>query len=179
MAELAAMGEAEHKKTLLEGIAAGRLLYFKNEQYQLRPQGRIPQRMLVETWQGLGPDGKMDRSVSVMWLEDGPETVNLGGGLGHQPMVEFLDQAWNLPTYLEVAGFELKGRGTLHGMESVIHVSESGSHLERVEMAVDAPLIAQHSSYDIDSNGEHILVSQNTTLDYALLPAGSEPPAVE
>ena len=179
MAELAALGEAEHKRILLGGIAEGRLLYFKNEQYQLRPQGRIPQRMVVETWQGVGPDGKMDRSVSVLWLEDGPETVDHGGGLDQPAMVEFLDQAWNLPKFLESAGFELKGRGALHGMESAIYELKSESSFERIEFALDAPLIAQNSSFEIDPNGDHILVSQNTALDYALLPAGSEPPAVD
>jgi len=140
----------------------------------------LPQRFVSEIWQSVGPDGKVDRSVSRLWYEDGPETLDLGaGGMGYHAPVALLEQAWNLPEFLEAAGFDLKGHGTLCGMESVIYELESESRLERIEIAEDAPLIARHSSYEIDSNGDLVLVSQNAMLDYALLPPGSEPPPVD
>ncbi len=179
VADLTALGEEEHKRTLLEGIAEGRLLYVKSEQYQREPGGDLPQRFVSEIWQGVGPEGKVDRSVSRLWLEDGPETMDMGFGLGHHALAAWLEQVWNLPEFLENAGFELKGGGTLGGMESLIYESRSESLLERIEVATDAPLIAQHSTYEIDTNGEMSLVRQNTMLDYALLPPGSEPPAVD
>lgn len=180
MAELTALGKAEHKRVLLEGIAEGRLLYTKHEQYQREPGGDLPQRFVSEIWQSVGSDGKVDRSVSRPWLEDGPETLDMGaGGMGHHTPVALLEQVWNLPEFLEAAGFELEGHGTLRGMESVIYELESESRLERIEIAADAPLIARHSSYEIDSNGDLVLVSQNAMLDYALLPPGSEPPPAD
>lgn len=177
--ELRALGKAEHKKVLLEGIAEGRLFYSKSEQYQREPGGDLPQRFVSEIWQGVGSDGKVDRSVSRLWYEDGPETLDMGAGMGHHALAAWLEQIWNLPQFLEGAGFELKGQGTLLGMESVIYELESESRLERIEIAEDAPLIARHSSYEIDSNGDLVLVSQNAMLDYALLPPGSEPPPAD
>ena len=177
MAELTALGKEEHKRVLLEGIAEGRLFYSKSEQYQREPGGDLPQRFVSEIWQGVGPDGKVDRSVSRLWLEDGPETLDMGTvGMGYHAPGALLEQVWNLPEFLEAAGFELKGHGTLRGMESVIYELESESRLERIEVAVDAPLIARDSTYEIDANGDLVLVSQNAMLDYALLPLGSEPP---
>lgn len=179
MAELTALGKAEHKRVLLEGIAEGRLLYSKSEQYQREPGGDLPQRFVSELWQGVGPDGKVDRSVSRLWLEDGPETLDMGAGMGHHALAAWLEQVWNLPEFFEGAGIELKGRGTLLGMESLIYELRSDARLQRIEIAADAPLIARHSTYEIDANGDMVLVSQNATLDYALLPLGSEPPPVE
>ena len=86
MTELTALGEAEHRRVLLAGIAEGRLLYSKHEQYQREPGGDLPQ-------------------------------------------------------HIEGAGFERKGRGTLHGMESLIYESRSDARLERIEIAEDAPLV--------------------------------------
>jgi len=177
---LRTLGKAEHKRVLLEGIAEGRLLYSKHEQYQREPGGYLPQRFVSEIWQSVGSDGKVDRTVSRLWLEDGPETLDMGaGGMGNHAPVALLEQAWNLPEFPEAAGFELKGHGTLHGIESVIYELESESRLERIEVAVDAPLIARDSAYEIDANGDLVLVSQNAMLDYALLPPGSEPPPVD
>ena len=177
--ELKALGKSEHKRVLLEGIAEGRLLYSKHEQYQREPGGDLPQRFVSEIWQGVGPDGKFDRSVSRLWYEDGPETMDMVAGMGHHSLAAWLEQVWNLPEFLEVAGFELKGHGTLRGMESVIYELESESRLERIEIAADAPLIARHSTYEIVGNGDLVLVSQNAMLDYALLPPGSEPPTAD
>lgn len=179
MAELTTLGKAEHKRVLLEGITEGRLLYSKSEQYALEPGGDLPQRFVSEVWKSVGPDGKIDRSVSRLWLEDGPETLDMGAGMGHLALTEWLEQVWNLAQFLEAAGFELKGRGTLRGMESLIYESRSDAQLQRIEVAMDAPLIAQDSTYEVDAGGELSLVSQNTTLDYALLPLGSEPPPVD
>lgn len=179
LAELTALGKEEHKRVLLEGIAEGRLFYSKHEQYQLEPGGDLPQRFISEIWQGVGPDGKVDRTVSRLWLEDGPETLDMAASMGHDDMAAWLEQVWNLPQFLEAAGFELKGHGTLHGMESVIYELESESRLERIEVAVDAPLIARDSTYEIDGNGDLVLASQNAMLDYALLPPSSEPPAAD
>ena len=179
MAELTTLGKVEHKRVLLEGIAEGRLLYSKSEQYQREPGGDLPQRFVSELWQGVGPDGKVDRSVSRLWLEVGPETLDMGAGMGHHALVAWLEQVWHLPDFLEGAGFELKGRGTLRGMESLIYESRHDARLERTEVAADAPLIARHSTYEIDANGDLVLVSQNATLDYALLPPGSEPPPAD
>ena len=179
LAELTTLGKAEHKRVLLEGIAEGRLLYSKVEQYQQEPGGDLPQRFVSEIWQGVGPDGKVDRYVSRLWLEDGPETLDMGAGMGHHALTAWLEQVWNLPQFLEGAGFELKGRGTLRGMESLIYESQSDARLERIEIAANAPLIASHSTYEIDANGDPVLVSQNAILDYALLPPGSEPTPVD
>ncbi len=177
--ELRASGKAEHKRVLLEGIAEGRLLYSKSEQYQREPGGDLPQRFVSEIWQGVGPDGKVDRSVSRLWLEDGPETLDMGAGMGHHALAAWREQVWNLPEFLEAASFELKGHGTLRGMESVIYEMESESRLERNEIAADAPLIARDSTYEIDGNGDLVLVSENAVLDYALLAPGSEPPPAD
>lgn len=179
MAELTALGKAEHKRVLLEGIAEGRLLHSKHEQYQREPGGDLPQRFVSEIWQGVGSDGKVDRSVSRLWYEDGPETLDMGAGMGHHALAVLLEQVWNLPQYLEAAGFDLKGHGTLLGMESLIYESRSEARLERIEIVVDAPLIARDSTYEIDANGDLVLVSQNAMLDYALLPPGSEPPPAD
>ncbi len=176
--DLISLDAEEHQTILRDGIANGRLLWVKTEQYQSAPSGHLPQRFQTEMWLGAKPDGTITTAVSTLHFPDGPETMDMTATYGHQTLTIWLNQAWETADFAERAGAQFKGRGNLHGWDSLIYEWSTDTEVQRLEIVESAPLIARESTYDIDQHGALTLTRSNTVLEYRLLPPGIEPPAV-
>ena len=179
VADLISLDAEEHQTILRDGIADGRLLWFKTEQYQSMPSGHLPQRFQHELWLGADPDGTITTAVSTLHFPDGPETMDMTATYGHQKLTAWLSQAWETADFAERAGAQFKGRGNLHGWESLIYEWSTDTQVQRLEIVESAPLIARESTYDVDQHGELTLTRSNTLLEYQLLPPGAEAPPVD
>ncbi len=179
VADLISLDAEEHQTILRDGIADGRLLWFKTEQYQSEPSGNLPGHFETEMWLGADPDGTITTAVSTLHFPDGPETMDMTTTYGHQKLTAWLSQAWETADFAERAGAEFKGRGNLHGWESLIYEWSTDTEVQRLEIVESAPLIARESTYDIDQHGELTLTKSNTVLEYQLLPPGAEAPPVD
>ena len=111
---------------------------------------------------------------------DGPETMEtMTATYGvTKRWTAWLIPAWETADFAERAGAEFKGRGNLHGWESLIYEWSTDTQVQRLEIVESAPLIARDSTFAIDQHGHLTLTRSNTVLDYQLLPPGIEPPAV-
>ena len=178
VAELIDLSPEEHRRILFEGMMEGRLLYVKKEQFQSVASGGLPKQFVTETWFGVGPDGKFDSAVSTLWLEDGPETMDMLLVYQGQSIEDWLTYSGQMADYAERSGAEYKGRGKLHQWDSLTYEWQRDSNVQRLEIVENAPLIARESKYVVNQQGELSLTKSNTVLEYQLLPAGSTPPQV-
>ena len=176
--DLISLDAEEHQTILRDGIADGRLLWFKTEQYQSVPSGHLPQRFQTEMWLGADPDGTITTAVSTLHYPDGPLTIDMTASYGHQTLAAWVDQPWQISEFAERSGAEFKGRGELHGWESLIYEWPTDTQVQRLEIVAAAPLITRESTFAVDQLGQLTLTQSNTILDYQLLPQGVEPPAV-
>ncbi len=160
-------------------MTEGRLLYVKGEQFQSEPSGNLPQRLVKESWLGTTSDGTVNIAVTTLHYPDGPETMDMMAAYGRQTFVDWLRQAWEMADFAERAGAEFKGRGHLHGWDSLIYEWQKDSDIQRLEIVENAPLIMRESAYAIDQQGELTLLQSNTVLEYQLLPPGAEAPPVD
>ena len=179
VAELIPLSPEEHRRILLDGMLEGRLLYVKKEQFRSVASGGLPQQFVTETWFGVGPDGKFNSAVSTLWLEDGPETMDMLLVYQGQSIEDWLTYSWQMADYAERSGAEYKGGGKLNGWDSQIYEWQTGSGVQRLEIVKNAPLITRESQYAINQAGELSLTESNTVLEYRLLPAGSAAPPVD
>lgn len=179
VADLVSLDAAAHQKVLVDGMTAGRLLYVKTEQYQSEPSGSLPQRFVREIWLGANPDGTFDTAVTTLWLEDGPDTIDNLVVYRRSTLSDWLGYAWKTADYAERSGAEFKGRGELHGWDSLIYEWRKDGDVQRLEIVEDAPLMMRESAYTIDERGEPTLLQSNTVLEYQLLPPGAEAPPVD
>ena len=178
VADLISHDAEEHRRILRDGIAEGRLLWIKSEQYQSEPSGNLPGHFETEMWLGADPDGSITTAVSTLHYPDGPETMDMTATYGHMTLTAWLDWPWEIPEFAERAGAEFKGRGELRGWESLIYEWSTDTDVQRLEIVAAAPLIAHESTFAVDQLGERTLTQSNTVLDYQLLPPGIEAPAV-
>ena len=179
VAELIPLSPEEHRRILLDRMLEGRLLYVKKEQFRNVASGGLPRQFVTETWFGVGPDGKFNSAVSTLWLEDGPETMDMLLVYQGQSIEDWLTYSWQMADYAERSGAEYKGRGRLHHWGSRIYEWQTGSGVQRLEIVKNAPLITRESQYAINQAGELSLTESNTVLEYRLLPAGSAAPPVD
>ena len=179
VAELIPLSPEEHQRILLDGMLEGRLLYVKKEQFRSVASGGLPQQFVTETWFSVGPDGKFNSAVSTLWLEDGPETMDMLLVYQGQSIEDWLPYSWQMADYAQRSGAEYKGGGKLNSWDSQIYEWQTGSGVQRLELVENAPLITRESSYEVDQQGELSLTESNTVLEYQLLPAGSAAPPVD
>ena len=179
VADLITRDAEEHQRILRDGIADGRLLWVKTEQYQSEPSGNLPERLETEMWLGATADGAITTAVSTLHYPDGPETLNMPASYGRQILTAWLDQAWNLADFAERAGAVYRGPGRLYGWDSLIYEWDHDTEIRRLEIVADAPLIIRESSYQVTQQGVLELRTSNSVLEYRLLPPGAEPPAVD
>ena len=179
VADLISLDAAEHQRVLRDGMTEGRLLYVKRMQYQSEPSGKLPQELTTETWLGAKPDGTIDTAVTTLWFPDGPETMDMLPTYGRSTTDDWLGYAWKTADYAQRSGAEFKGRGQLHGWDSLIYEWERDSDVQRLEIVENAPLIMRESAYAIDQHGELTITQSNTVLEYQLLPPGAEVPPVD
>ena len=179
VADLISLSASEHQRILRDGMIEGRLLYVKVEQFQSEPSGNLPQRFVTETWLGANPDGTFDTAVVTLWLEDGPDTMDTLVTYRRSTLSDWLGYAWKAADYAQRSGAEFKGRGKLHGWDSLIYEWRKESDIQRLEIVENAPLITRESDYAIDQQGELTLLRSNTVLEYQLLPPGSETPPLD
>ncbi len=179
VADLITHDADEHQRILRDGIADGRLLWVKTEQYQSEPSGNLPERFETEMWLGATADGTITTAVSTLHYPDGPETLDMPASYGRQILTAWLDQAWNLADFAERAGAVYRGPGRLHGWDSMIYEWDHDTEIQRLEIVADAPLIIRESSYQVTQQGALELRTSNSVLEYRLLPPGAEPPAVD
>lgn len=178
VSDLIKLEPEEHRRVLQEGMEQGQILYVKGEQHKSAPSGNLPQRLVKETWLGAGSDGTIGPATTTLHLPDGPETMETMAAYGATTVDDWLGQAWQLSDWAERAGAEFKGRGNLHGWESLIYEWSTDTQVQRLEIVEDAPLIARESALAIDRHGALTLTQSNTVLEYRLLPPGIEAPAV-
>lgn len=179
VADLISLDAAEHQRVLRDGMTEGRLLYVKTEQYQSEPSGSLPGHFETEMWLGADPDGTITTAVSTLHYPDGPVTMDMTATYGHMTLAAWVDQPWQTPEFAERSGAEFKGRGELHGWESLIYEWSTDTQVQRLEIVEDAPLITRESTFAIDVQGTLTLTKSNTALKYQLLPPGAEAPPVD
>ncbi len=179
VADLISYNAEVHQRILRDGIANGRLLWVKSEQYQSEPSGNLPERFETEIWLGGNPEGTVTTAVSTLHYPDGPETMDMTATYRHQTLTGWLDHAWNLAAFAERAGAEYRGPGKLQGWDSQIYEWNTESGVERLEIVTDAPMITRESSHAVNQQGVLELRRSNSVLEYKLLPPGGQPPAVD
>ena len=188
-----------NKQVLLDGLAEGRILYFKIDDYRIN---RIipgttdpPHRVIIENWlqPHTGEQGELTLAtvrdqdgVLLQYTQatDGKYTTTVVSSGETMEMnirwsspAEWIDWIWNSPRNLAAhRDFELKGIGELNGRATLIYETSSDSRKERWEFVEDAPLLWRISTYQIDSEGLETLTEEETVVDYRLLPPGSSIP---
>lgn len=148
--DLVPLHPAEHRQVLHDGTTEGRLLHIKTKQYQREPSGNLAQNLTTEIWLGASPDGTFVTAVAKAWFPDGPVTMDMLGVYGRHTLPKWLEQSWNIAKTAEQAGAEFKGRGNLHGWESLVYEWSSGTEVQKLEIVEDAPLIARESPLELD-----------------------------
>ena len=189
-----------NKQELLDGLAEGRILYYKTESYKT---DRIipgiadpPEQLVVETWLQQGPGERDELSVATMRDMDGRLLQYLRVSEGKQTMTfpstgetmemsfdwysptEWVEETWIFPRYLGTnPGTELIGAGELNGRTSLIYEARSRSRRTRIELVEDAPLLRRDSIYRIGIDGGETLTEDETIVEYRLLPTDSRVPS--
>ena len=190
-----------NEQVLLDGLADGRILYFKIEDYRM---DRIipgasdpPHRVIIENWwqPDTGEQGELnvvtvrdqdggllqyaqgiDGKYTTTFVTSG-ETMDMSVQWGSP--AEWIDWIWNLPQNLASnPDFELKGIGELNGRATQNYEGWSDSRKTRWEreFVEDAPLLLRRSTYRIDSDSREDLTEEETVVEYRLLPPGSSIP---
>ena len=190
-----------NEQVLLDGLADGRILYFKIEDYRM---DRIipgtsdpPHRVIIENWWQPDTGEQSELNVVTVRDQDGGLLRNTQGIDGKYTTTyvssgetmemniqwgtpaEWIDWIWNLPRHLASnPDLELKGIGELNGRATVIYEGWSDSRKTRREreFVEDAPLLLRRSIYRIDSEGVETLTQEETVVEYRLLPPGSSIP---
>ena len=188
-----------NKQVLLDGLADGRILYFKIEDYQINRiiPGAIdpPDRVIIENWLQPETGSQGELNVAAVRDQDGGllqytqatddkyTTTFVSSGETMETNIqwgspaEWTEEIWNVPRNLAShSGFELKGIGELHGRATLIYEASSDSRKTRWELVEDAPILWRNSTYRIDSEGRETLTEEETVVEYRLLPPGSSIP---
>ncbi len=190
-----------NEQVLLDGLADGRILYFKIEDYRMDRiipgDSNPPHRVIIETWWQPDAGDQGELNVVTMRDQDGGllqytqgidgrytttfvssgETMEMNVQWGSP--AEWIDWIWNLPqTLASNPDFELKGIGELNGRATLYYVGWSDSRKTRweQEFVEDAPLLLRRSDYRIDSEGVETLTQEETLVEYRLLPPGNSIP---
>ena len=190
-----------NKQVLLDGLADGRILYFKIEDYRIN---RIipgtsdpPHRVIIENWlqPDTGEQGELtlatvrdqdggllqytqatDGKYTTTFVSSG-ETMEMNIQWGSP--ADWVEWIWDSPRNLASdPDYELKGIGELNGRATLIYERSSDSRKTRWEQKLveDAPLLLRRSAYRIDSEGLETLTAEETVVEYRLLPPGSSIP---
>ena len=188
-----------NKQVLLDGLADGRILYFKIEDYRINRiiPGAIdpPDRVIIENWLQPETGAQGELNVAAVRDQDGGllqytqstddkyTTTFVSSGETMETNIqwgspaEWTEEIWNVPRNLAShSGFELKGIGELHGRATLIYEASSDSRKTRWELVEDAPILWRNSTYRIDSEGRETLTEEETVVEYRLLPPGSSIP---
>ena len=188
-----------NKQVLLDGLADGRILYFKIEDYRINRiiPGAIdpPDRVIIENW--LQPDTGEQRELNVAAVRDQDggllqytqatddkyTTTFVSSGETMETNIqwgspaEWTEEIWNVPRSLASRpDFELKGIGELNGRATLIYEAASDSRKTQWELVEHAPILWRSSTYRIDSEGRETLTEEETVVEYRLLPPGSSIP---
>ena len=190
-----------NEQVLLDGLADGRILYFKIEDYRM---DRIipgtsdpPHRVIIENW--LQPDTGEEGELTLATMRDqnggllqytqatdgkytttvvsSGETMEMNIQWGSP--AEWIGWIWNVPRHLTSdPDLEFKGIGELNGRATLIYEGWSDSRKTRREResVEDAPLLWRRSTYQTDSEGRETLTDDETVVEYRLLPPGSSIP---
>ena len=186
-AQVAALA-AQNKQTLMDGILAGKVFYYKEERYRSEPASGFPQTTIAETW--LVADSNGDRVGSVGTLRD--TTGNLLGyselhddgsasytivqtGMTFPMPSEFLSDVeysvsalWDaLLAIGDQPDLVYSQGGTLAGKASQIYEqSGEGGRTYSIEVVADAPFLNKQTHYE-----DGVLLEWTAITEYSLLPA--------
>ena len=185
-----------NEQVLLDGLADGRILYFKIEDYRINRiipgASQPPHRVIIEHWWQPATGEQEELTVVTVRDQDGEllqytraidgrnTTTFVSSGETMEMNVQWRSPAdwvewmWNSPRYLAShADFELKGNGELNGRATLIYETASAWRKGRWELVEDAPLLRRNSTYRIDGEGREHLTEEEIVVEYRLLPPGS------
>ena len=195
----AASRAERNKRDVLDGLADGRILYLKNEDYRktriLPGTDHPPERVIIEYWlQSETAEGgelglATERNVEGRLLQysvvkdDILTTTFVSSG-------ETLETHWTRPSpsdWIKMtwqwAGrlasdpdIAFRGTGEMNGRATLIYEALSDLSRTRWELVPDAPLLRRDSTFRIDGQGKETLTEETNVVEYRLLPAGSRVP---
>jgi len=188
-----------NKRDLLDGLANGRILYFKNEDYRtdrvLPGTDHPPENVIIEYWLQSETTGHGELALATERTVDGrllqysvakddilTTTVvssreTLETPLAWPSHAEWIKMTWQWPGLMASdPDIEFTGTGQLQGRATLIYGTSSDSRRSRWELVEDAPLLRKDSIYRIDGEGRETLTAETNVVEYRLLPMGSRIP---
>ena len=188
-----------NKHDLLDGLADGRILYFKNEDYRtdrvLPGTDHPPENVIIEYWLqaetsergelGLVTERTVDgRLLQYSVAKDDILTTTVVSSgetlethLAWPSHAEWIKTTWQWPGSLASdPDIEFTGTGQFQGRATLIYGTSSDSRRSRWELVADAPLLRKDSIYRIDGEGRETLIAETNVVEYRLLPVGSRVP---
>ena len=168
-----------------------------------------PKSVIQESWTTVGLGGAFEKTIGTTrsldgelighsHLEDGVlvysdliadayEEFEVGGYWGS---IDTFTSAWGLPNFVDERGFRFVDRGELSGWDTLVYElarpAESTSNVpnglrrfNRLEFVEDRPILMRQSSYEVEDDGEEVLLRSTALVQYEVLPLGSAPPDID